>query len=260
MLFRSTRLTNSGIWTKIFDKTSAGRPGSAGNVFVQLGMYWQLHLAYDNGDKPLDFFNRFFTAWKAGEYGSYTYDERVALIASKTAGKDLSGFFTRWGLTLGEAAKAEMGKLTQETRALWYLNDSSYAYRLENGAAFGGSVSASASVNENKVTLTITGGDDTILGYEIRRGGTPIAFTTEPSYVDDLGPANNLTYTYSVVPVDKLGNQHDEAQTNEVRVAWDASIDAGLYTVEPQADGTYLVTLTRTVPVTGVKIDRKSVV
>ncbi len=251
---RPTRLTNSGIWTKIFDKTSAGRPGSAGNVFVQLGMYWQLHLAYDNEDKPLDFFNRFFTAWKAGEYGSYTYDERVALIASKTAGKDLSGFFTRWGLTLGEAAKAEMGKLTQETRALWYLNDSSYAYRLENGAAFGGSVSASASVNENKVTLTITGGDDTILGYEIRRGETPIAFTTEPSFVDDLGPANNLTYTYSVVPVDKLGNQHDEAQTNEVRVAWDASIDAGLYTVELQADGTYLVTLTRTVPVTGVKI------
>ena len=42
-MFRPTRLTNSNIWAKIYDKTSMGRPGSAGNVFVQLGMYWQLH-------------------------------------------------------------------------------------------------------------------------------------------------------------------------------------------------------------------------
>ena len=74
----------------------------------------------------------------------------------------------------------------------------------------------SASVNESKVTLTISHTDSAnILGYEIRRNGKAIAFTTEASYVDDLGAANNLTYTYSVVPVDKLGNLGAEAQAEE---------------------------------------------
>ena len=251
---RPTRLTNSNIWAKIFDKTSAGRPGSAGNVFVQLGMYWQLHLAYDEADKPLDFYNRFFTAWKAGEYGGYTYDERVALIASKTANRDLTEFFTRWGLSLGDGAKAILDDYPAETRALWYLNDDAYAYRLSNGAGFAGSVAVSAKTEENKAVLTITGGDDSILGYEIRRGGQPIAFTTQSSYTDDLGCANNLTYTYSVVPVDRLGAMGDEARANEVRVAWDTAIDPGLYTTAREGDTVTITMKDRAVAVTGVKI------
>ena len=71
-----------------------------------------------------------------------------------------------------------------------------------------------------------------ILGYEIRRNGTAIGFTTEDVYVDDLGAANNLTYTYSVVPVDQLGNLGSEAEANEVRVAYDKTIDPDLYDLE----------------------------
>ena len=251
---RPTRLTNSDIWSKIYDKTSVGRPGAAGNVFVQLGMYWQLHLAYDNANEPLSFYNAFFTAWKSGEHSAYTSDERIALIASETAGKDLTDFFTRWGLALGDAAKAEMAKLPKETRALWYLNDDSYAHRLENGAAFGGSVSVTASVTKNEAALTITGGDETILGYEIRRNGEPVAFTTESTFTDDLGPANNLTYTYSVVPIDKLGNIGSEAWANEVRVAWDTTIDSQLYDVARDGDTVTITMESGAVPVTGIKI------
>ena len=253
-MIRPTRLTNSSIWARVYEKTSAARPGPAGNVFVQLGMYWQLHLAYDQADKPLKFYNDFFKAWKAGEYGSYSYDERVALIASKTAGKDLTGFFTRWGMSLGDAAKAEMGRLPKETRALWYLNDSSYAYRINGGAAFAGTVSVSARTEENKAVLTITGGDDAILGYEIRRNGQPVAFTTESSYTDDLGPANNLTYTYSVVPVDQLGNAGGKIKANEVRVAWDTAIDPGLYDMARDGNTVTITMKNGAVPVTGVKI------
>lgn len=50
-----------------------------------------------------------------------------------------------------------------------------------------------------------------LLGYEIRRNGKAIGFTTSDTYTDDLGAANNLTYRYSVVPVDKLGNLGVEA-------------------------------------------------
>ena len=47
----------------------------------------QLHLAYDDGAEPLDFFNRFFAAWKSGQYfnGASAYDDKVALTASVAA-------------------------------------------------------------------------------------------------------------------------------------------------------------------------------
>ena len=258
MTKNTTRLTNSGIWQKVFDKVSAGRPGAAGNVFVQLGMYWQLHLAYDTKKEPLKFFNTFFKDWKSGEYkDGYTYDERVALIASKTAGKNLTDFFTRWGMTLGDTAKAEMGKLATEPRAIWYLNDESWI----NGTAGTGNTTVAAAVEGSKVTLTINNdASGTIQGYEVRRNGTPIGFTTTNTYVDDLGAANNLTYRYSVVPVDKSGYTGAEATAQELRVAYDKTIGEDLY--EMSREGT-TVTFTMKgdakVAVTGIKVENSTV-
>lgn len=254
-----TRLTEDGRWAQIFDKVAQGRPGTANNVFVQLGMYWQLHLAYDNADQPLAFYNAFFKAWKSGAYSGYSYDERVALIASKVANKDLTEFFTRWGVTLSDSAKDILNDYPTEERAIWYLNDASRTWRLNGGSAANGSASVTASVNESQVTLTISHTDGgKILGYEIRRNGTPIAFTTQTTYVDNLGAANNLAYTYTVVPVDKLGNLGSEAQSNEVRVAYDKTISADLYTLD--RDGT-TVTITMksgAVNVTGIKLTSES--
>ena len=256
-----TRLTLSNIWPAVFEKTAAGRPGSAGNVFVQLAMYWQLHLAYDQADRPLDFFNRFFRAWKAGEAGGRTYDERVALIAAKTAGRNLTGFFIRWGLTLSQDVKDQLAQYAPEPRAIWYLNDGAYAYRLDGGGAFDGTVEISASVSEKdgKVTLTISGGNEAVLGYEVLRDGKPVGFAAEnaggeTAFTDDLGAANNLTYSYSVIPVDKLGNVGEETGPVEVLVAYDKAIDAGLYTVTREGGAVIITMRQGAVPVTGVKI------
>ena len=253
----STRLTADGRWEAIFNKVAQGRPGAANNVFVQLGLYWQLHLAYDDASDPLAFYNAFFKAWKANEYSGYTYDERVALIASKVADRDLTEFFTRWGMTLGADTKAILDDYQKETRAIWYLNDASRNYRLESGAAASGTAALKASVSESKVTMTITHTDaDKILGYEIRRNGKAIAFTTGATYVDDLGAANNLAYTYSVVPVDKLGNPGAEAKADEVRVAYDKTIDEALYNLTRAEDGTITIAMKSgaAVPVTGIKV------
>lgn len=199
----NTRLTEDGRWETIFNKVAQGRPGSANNVFVQLGMYWQLHLAYDNAAQPLAFYNQFFKLWKSGAHSGYTYDERVALIASQVADRNLTEFFTRWGMTLSDEVKGMLDDYQTESRAIWYLNNASRTYRLNSGSAASGSATVSASANESKVTLTISHTDsDKILDYEIRRNNVVIGFTTESTYVDDLGAANNLTYTYSVVPVD----------------------------------------------------------
>ena len=249
-----TRLTKSNIWPAVFDKTSAGRPGSAGSVFVQLGMYWQLHLAYDEADQPLKFFNQFFTSWKANKYKEgHTYDERVALIAAETANRNLTEFFTRWGMVLSDEVKQKLEGYPEEPRAIWYLNDDSYAARLAGEEGFEGAVTLSAATDKNNAVLTITGGNSSVLGYEIRRNGKPIAFTTQNTYTDDLGPANNLSYTYSVVPVDKLGNVGQEAAADPVRIAWDTAISSSLYNTVREGNAVTAV-LTRRTSVTGVKI------
>ncbi len=254
---QNTRLTNSNIWQGVYDKVSAGRPGAAGNVFVQLGMYWQLHLAYDGAEEPLAFYNAFFKKWKAGEYGSYSYDDRVALTASSVAQRDLSEFFTRWGMTLSDGAKAELAKWQKETRAIWYFNDSSRSYRLANGPAYTGDTTFQAEAAEDTVTLTISSTEsDRILGYEIRRNGAAIAFTTGGTYTDSLGAANNLTYAYSVIPVDKLGNRGSETPEQAVRVAYDKAIDQSLYTSSRNTDtGIWTFTMNSgAVAVTGIKV------
>lgn len=258
MTKNTTRLTNSGIWQKIFDKVSVGRPGAAGNVFVQLGMYWQLHLAYDDKDNPLEFFNSFFKAWKDKTVCSnFSGDDRFAVIAAQTAGHNLNPFFERWGLTLSGEAKAEIQKLAEEPRAIWYLNDESWI----NGTAGTGNTTVAAAVEGSKVTLTINNdASGTIQGYEVRRDGVAIGFTTTNTYTDDLGAANNRTYKYSVVPVDKLGNMGQEAETQELRVAYDKAISEDLY--EMSRAGT-TVTFTMKgdakVAVTGIKVENSTV-
>lgn len=119
-----------------------------------------------------------------------------------------------------------------------------------------GTATVTASVEESQVTLTIQHTDASkILGYEIRRNGVAIAFTTGSTYTDNLGAANNRTYTYSVVPVDKLGNLGAEAKANEVRVAYDKTISDDLYTLEHDGD-TVTITMKNgaSVPVTGIKV------
>ena len=94
-----------------------------------------------------------------------------------------------------------------------------------------------------------------LLGYEIRRNGKAIGFTISDTYTDDLGAANNLTYRYSVVPVDKLGNLGVEASSNEVRVSYDKTISADLYD-QKWEDGTITITMKRgaSVPVIIIKV------
>lgn len=253
----NTRLTEDGRWETIFNKVAQARPGTANNVFVQLGMYWQLHLAYDNGEQPLAFYNTFFKLWKSGLYrnSGYSYDEQVALTAAKAANRNLTEFFTRWGMTLSDGVKDILETYPAEERAIWYLDDAARTYRLGSGKAASGSLSVTASASEQVVTLTMNHSDaSAIQGYEIRRNGVTIGFTTQSTYRDDLGAANNLTYTYTVVPVDKLGNVGAEVQSNEVLVSYDKTIDPSLYTLSAQ-EGKVSVTMKNgAVDVTGIKV------
>ena len=254
-----SRLEKSNKYAAIFTKTAQGLPGDSNDVFVQLGLYWQLHLAYDDGDKPLDFYNRFFKAWKAGTYfgGESNYQDRLARTASAVADRDLTDFFTRWGMTLSDSTKAELAKIPEkETRAIWYLNDQSRRDRLAGVSQGQGTVSLTAALEgEKTVKLTITPSftQGKVQGYEILRNNVPIAFTAETSYTDVVGSANHRTFAYSVRAYDTLGNRVAEALAPELRIAYDKTIPADDYTVARNGT-TVTFTMKRETPVSGLKV------
>ncbi len=259
----TTRLESEDRYSAIFQKVAEARPGTANNVFVQLGMYWQLHLAYDNADAPMDFYNQFFKLWKSGAYSGNDYDNRLALIASEVAQKDLTEFFTRWGMELAESTKSKLKSYGEEERAIWYLNDNSRRNRLEgtgvaNGTLTLDSVTASNSVGSSgqDVTLTFSHTDgENILGYEILKNGKSIAFTTSSTFTEYIGTANNTVLTYAVLAVDKQGNISEATETQQVRISYDNVLDADLYDLS-QSGTTATVTMKndKAQSVSGIKL------
>lgn len=266
-----------GMYQSIFDKVALGKPGQAGNVFTQLGMYWQLHLAYDEAGNPLDgsgaldFYNAFFAKWKAGAHSDApSKDDRIALIAAEVTGKDLTEFFTRWGMELSASTKLALAEYDEEARDIWYLSDQSRRDRLDGEAQASLTASLSAAVeNDNQVRLTVTvsGDADRIQGYEILRNGTPIAFlmgdgSESQTYLDTVGAANNMAFTYSVRVIDKLGYEADTADADAVRISYDKIIDADLYDmVRDEETGNILITVKGSTLLTtgGLKITGENV-
>ena len=243
----SSRLENSGKYEAIFNKTAQSRPGASGDVFVQLGMYWQLHLAYDEGDpnQPMNFFNKFFTAWKAGTYtaGADTYDDKVALTAAGVTQRNLTDFFTHWGMELSESTKNALAGYEAEERAIWYLNDQSRRDRLAGNVPDGKNSSVTASAKktgEQEITISFSASVSNgvhIQGYEIFRNDTPIAFTTKSTYKDVIGSGNNRTYTYTVAAYDSLGNCIGKVTAPEqILISYDLLVDPTEYTVSYSGD------------------------
>lgn len=252
-----SRLELSGKYEGIYDKVSAGYPGASNNVFVQLGMYWQLHLAYDNGEDPMAFYNQLFKRWKGGAYSGNSYDDRFALVASEIAGKDLTEFFTRWGMRLSDATKEALRQYPAETRSIWYLNDDSRRYRLASGTAGSGKTTASAVHGTDNTTVLVTMSNtqrDDVLGYEILRNGKSIAFTTSDTYTDIIGSANNMAFSYTVKTVDKLGNVIDVTEAGQVRISYDRTIDASRYTWTANPDGSVSAVMQEETAVSGIKV------
>lgn len=282
-----SRLETSDVYPKIYSKVAAGRPGAANNVFVQLGMYWQLHLAYDDQD-PLGFYNKFFTKWKNGDYGEYTADERIALIASEVADKNLLDFFESWGMRLGDAAKELIKKHSEETRNIKYLNDESRRYRLSGGEKGAGKTTASVKLakdltdaeiealvaevedeeeaealraeltdkdkGEKIAVINFSNDGEAVLGYEISRNGSAIDFVTGNSYIDRIGSANNMAFEYKVKTVDLLGNTVYTVTAGQIRVSYVNTLDKSLYTETANEDGSVTFTLNKQTALSGIKV------
>lgn len=255
----------------IYSKVTSGTTGHASDVFTQLGLYWQLHLAYDKGyeyqiyDNYSDLLaNRFYA--RVDTYARDTSqapapqgikltlgsnaDQNFMRLASAAAQKDLTDFFARWGLTPDAVTAAYLAQFEPETRALYYGNDASRNYRFthEDGTSFAGQSvltdGTTATVDErtpNQVHLTLASNADSglLLGYEIARttyeNGKArtevVGFTTGSSYTDTVTTVNNRTVAYQVTAVDQFLNRSETLTLPAVKISHDGSYDKSQWTV-----------------------------
>lgn len=200
------RDTNGSVrfsYQNIYNKVTSGTKGNAPNVFTQLGMYWQLHLAYDKDynyktyedyTEQLDslFYARVDTyardASKAPKPGGVALtltgsdkDQILMRLACAAAEKDILEFFERWGKTPNADTIEYASQFEKETRAVFYANDDSRVYSMdgESSLAADGTTEAVGNVTykinanaANQVDFIFSSSaipEDDILGYEITR-------------------------------------------------------------------------------------------
>ncbi|MCM1046268.1 MAG: M60 family metallopeptidase [Candidatus Gastranaerophilales bacterium] len=189
-------------YDNVYKKVTSGARGRSSNVFTQLGMYWQLHLAYDTGynykvyedyQEQLD--NLFFA--RVDTYARDTSkapapkgvaltltgnrDQDLMRLACAAAKKNILEFFERWGMVPDEDTCRYAEQFDVETRAIYYVNDDARVYSLQgSGSALGtsgdkeavGSVTAVVNAqraNQVDFTLDSTLPQAKVLGYEIVR-------------------------------------------------------------------------------------------
>lgn len=197
-----SRLELNNIYPKIYKKVTSATEGVAQDVATLLGMFWQLHLAYEpgytyeildrNNDKDLtndSYYTKMNILYRnrtAEEKTIKDKDQLLIVMASKAAGKDLTDFFDSWGIKITSETKDILDKLNlpKEERKIQYLNDEAYRKRLAGVgsiskedtkvvASFKDESIKNTVLNSNSVTLSLNidneKNKDKILGYEIIR-------------------------------------------------------------------------------------------
>lgn len=262
--------TNEGVrfqYEDVYDKVTSSSIGRSDNVFTQLGMYWQLHLAYDkdynyttysNYQEITD--NLFFArvdsyvrnpkAAPAPGGVALTLtddvDQKFMRLASAAAEKDLTEFFVRWGMVPNDTTKSYMEQFEKEKRAIYYGNDEARVYRNENSAdvTINGKevVDAAVSAEGSQVSLHMEAKSDesVLIGYEIVRLTTEqgqqkrevIGFTTTGDFVDQAAHLGSRAVSYEVTAIDKFMNRSAVVLTEAIKLTGDGLQDKASWSVD----------------------------
>ena len=269
------RDTNDSVrfqYDKVYEKVTSGTRGRASSVFTQLGMYWQLHLAYDSGynfktydnySEQLEnlFFARVDTYARNTEKAPAPKGTKLTLAGDKdqdlmrlscaAAKKNILEFFRRWGMTPNEETCRYAEQFDVETRAIYYVNDDSRVYRLKGGKSALGTDGDKAAVgqvtavrnasraNQIDFTLSSTLSQEDVLGYEIVRcmisGGATQRETVgfaTGNTFSDTVSVNNRVVWYEITVIDKYLNRSAVKTLDPIKVEHDGSLEKTFWTVE----------------------------
>lgn len=269
--------TNVGMrftYKNIYDKVTSRTLGSSSNLATQLGMYWQLHAAYDEEYNYKTFDDRaeqlesLFYA-RVDSYArtpanapapdgialtlSSGTDQCLMRLACAAAEKDILEFFERWGKLPDSTTMQYASQFPKETRAVYYADDDSRVYRMNNpyggylgtdgdvSAVGSGTSAAPANGSAYQINFTLESAnipEDEFLGFEIIRctmsegrvHREAIGFTTGNTFTDYAAGLNNRVVTYEIVVVDKYLYRSAPLALEPIKITDDGSLNKSNWT------------------------------
>lgn len=264
--------TNNSVrfsYDEVYKKVTSGTIGRADNVFTSLGMYWQLHLAYDNGynyktyqtyEEQLNhlLFARVDSyarnnslAPKFADGKEFTLkdakdtDNKLMRLVTAATKKNLLDFFISWGMIPDETTINYASQFEKETRKIQYITDEARDYRISNrnqeeeianvtkNAAVKATIHNPANSKQVTIGLSSTGmQENSLLGYEIIRNGETVAFVdgSETEYIDVVN-FNNKVANYKIVAYDKFLNTTKEVKLDPIKIKHDGSINKDKWSI-----------------------------
>ena len=253
-------------YRNVYDKVTSGTKGKASNVFTQLAMYWQLHLAYDLGGynyKTYDTYQEQFNNLIFARIDSYARDiskapaKEIALtlnnadtdnrfmrLAITAANKNILEFFEAWGMVPDETTRQYAQQFEKETRRIQFVNDEARAYQLQGNTGFPTGAKPTAHIENTmtnsvvkdtkiRITLGLEGANkNDLLGYEIYRNGVSIGFVTAENteFVDTIN-VNNRVYQYEIAAIDKTLQSTEKVSLAPIKVCHDGSLEKTAFTI-----------------------------
>ncbi|EIL8446511.1 DUF5011 domain-containing protein [Clostridium perfringens] len=182
---------------------------------AQLAPLWQLYL-YDN-----TFYGKFERQFRERDFGNKNREDIYkswVVAASDAMELDLTEFFARHGIRVDDKVKEDLAKYPKPDKKIYYLNDLAMNYK-GDGFTENAKVSVSTSGSNGNIKLSFSVDDenkDNILGYEIRRDGKYVGFTSNDSFVDTK---SNLDEdgVYVVTPYDRKLNTLNPIEVNALQ-------------------------------------------
>ncbi|WP_416187391.1 NPCBM/NEW2 domain-containing protein [Clostridium perfringens] len=182
---------------------------------AQLAPLWQLYL-YDN-----TFYGKFERQFRERDFGNKNREDIYkswVVAASDAMELDLTEFFARHGIRVDDKVKGDLAKYPKPDKKIYYLNDLAMNYK-GDGFTDNAKVSVSTSGSNGNIKLSFSVDDenkDNILGYEIRRDGKYVGFTSNDSFVDTK---SNLDEdgVYVVTPYDRKLNTLNPIEVNALQ-------------------------------------------
>lgn len=182
-------------YPEVYKKVTSGKKGKSQNVFTQLGLYWQLHLAFDKGGYNYKTFDSYKeqkenlivarmdsyardpeSAPKAASNGIAltlvdSKDDNLMRLACAATQSNILEFFIKWGMDPNPETIAYANQWDKDETAYWYINDEARAYQLANGIdkAKEKGMSSGTQVNAN---LELKGDDSNKNSVEIKMSNT----------------------------------------------------------------------------------------
>ena len=264
----ASRIENSDLYKKVYDKVTSNSEGLASNVFVRLAMFWQLHLAYDNDNtyKMLDintdnnlendtFYAKLYrTTREKGiapkEAGHDQTAQTFIIRSSDAVKKDLREFFAKWGLVASPKTNEYLDSkgYEKETKAIYYLNDEARRQRLNNVGSiaddtkvigvFEDSIKDNKYLNQKEVPLrlSVDKDNDKILGYEIiRKEATATGFKEVPVGFVERDKSNQVTEYIDVI--DTVNNRVFEYKVKAYDYNLNVTDEVNVGTIKVNHDG-----------------------